>query len=50
MHNPAPRSTVATAAAAAAAAAPVERAVYRPVRRKLPDERRSITQVLHRRT
>src|SRR5258707_3228038 len=30
-------------AAAAAAAAPVERVVYRPVRRKLPDERRSIT-------
>ncbi len=34
---------VATAAAAAASAAPVERVVYRPVRRKLPDERRSIT-------
>jgi ribonucleoside-diphosphate reductase alpha chain len=29
--------------AAASAAAPVERVVYRPVRRKLPDERRSIT-------
>src|ERR1035437_1803246 len=38
MHNPAPHS------AAAAAVAPVaERVVYRPVRRKLPDERRSIT-------
>jgi len=33
----------AVATAAAAAAAPVERVVYRPVRRKLPDERRSIT-------
>src|SRR4029077_16052912 len=30
-------------ATAVAAAAPVERVVYRPVRRKLPDERRSIT-------
>jgi ribonucleoside-diphosphate reductase alpha chain len=30
-------------AAAAAAAAPVEKVVYRPVRRKLPDERRAIT-------
>jgi len=30
-------------AAAAAAAAPSEKIVYRPVRRKLPDERRSIT-------
>ena len=30
-------------ATAAAAAAPVEKVVYRPVRRKLPDERRSIT-------
>ncbi len=30
-------------AAVAAAAAPVEKVVYRPVRRKLPDERRSIT-------
>jgi ribonucleoside-diphosphate reductase alpha chain len=29
--------------AAAAAAAPVEKIVYRPVRRKLPDERRAIT-------
>jgi ribonucleoside-diphosphate reductase alpha chain len=34
---------VAAAAAAAAAVAPVEKVVYRPVRRKLPDERRSIT-------
>ena len=34
---------VATAALAAAALAPVERVVYRPVRRKLPDERKSIT-------
>jgi len=33
----------ASAASAAAAAAPVEKVVYRPVRRKLPDERRSIT-------
>uniref|UniRef100_Q028A2 Vitamin B12-dependent ribonucleotide reductase n=1 Tax=Solibacter usitatus (strain Ellin6076) TaxID=234267 RepID=Q028A2_SOLUE len=33
----------AVAIAAAAAAAPIERVVYRPVRRKLPDERRSIT-------
>jgi len=31
------------AAAAAPSAAPVEKVVYRPVRRKLPDERRSIT-------
>ncbi|HXK04959.1 MAG TPA: vitamin B12-dependent ribonucleotide reductase [Verrucomicrobiae bacterium] len=31
------------AASAAPAAAPVEKVVYRPVRRKLPDERRSIT-------
>jgi len=31
------------AAVAAAAPAPVEKVVYRPVRRKLPDERRSIT-------
>ena len=31
------------AVAAAAAAPPVEKVVYRPVRRKLPDERRSIT-------
>jgi ribonucleoside-diphosphate reductase alpha chain len=31
------------AAPAAAAVAPVEKVVYRPVRRKLPDERRSIT-------
>jgi len=31
------------AAAAAAAAAPIEKVVYRPVRRKLPDERRAIT-------
>jgi ribonucleoside-diphosphate reductase alpha chain len=31
------------AAATAAAAAPIEKVVYRPVRRKLPDERRSIT-------
>jgi len=31
------------AAAAAPAVAPVEKVVYRPVRRKLPDERRSIT-------
>jgi len=31
------------AAAVPAAAAPVEKVVYRPVRRKLPDERRSIT-------
>ncbi len=31
------------AAATQAAAAPVEKIVYRPVRRKLPDERRSIT-------
>ena len=31
------------AAATAAAAPPVEKVVYRPVRRKLPDERRSIT-------
>ena len=31
------------AAAASGAAAPVEKVVYRPVRRKLPDERRSIT-------
>ncbi len=30
-------------ATAAVAAAPVEKVVYRPVRRKLPDERRSIT-------
>ncbi len=30
-------------AGAATAAAPVEKVVYRPVRRKLPDERRSIT-------
>jgi ribonucleoside-diphosphate reductase alpha chain len=30
-------------ATAAAAVAPVEKVVYRPVRRKLPDERRSIT-------
>jgi ribonucleoside-diphosphate reductase alpha chain len=30
-------------AGSAAAAAPVEKVVYRPVRRKLPDERRSIT-------
>jgi ribonucleoside-diphosphate reductase alpha chain len=29
--------------AAAAAAAPTEKVVYRPVRRKLPDERRSVT-------
>jgi len=34
---------VATAAAAAAVAPVAERVVYRPVRRKLPDERRSIT-------
>jgi ribonucleoside-diphosphate reductase alpha chain len=33
----------ATTAQAAAVAAPVEKVVYRPVRRKLPDERRSIT-------
>ena len=32
-----------TTAVAPAAAAPVEKVVYRPVRRKLPDERRSIT-------
>jgi ribonucleoside-diphosphate reductase alpha chain len=31
------------AAATPAAAAPVEKVVYRPIRRKLPDERRSIT-------
>jgi len=31
------------AAAATTAAAPVEKVIYRPVRRKLPDERRSIT-------
>jgi ribonucleoside-diphosphate reductase alpha chain len=31
------------ATTAAASAAPVEKVVYRPVRRKLPDERRSIT-------
>jgi len=33
----------AAVAATAAAAPPVEKVVYRPVRRKLPDERRSIT-------
>ena len=33
----------ANVAAATAAVAPVEKVVYRPVRRKLPDERRSIT-------
>src|SRR5438270_2181556 len=33
----------AVAAQAAAAPAPVEKVVYRPIRRKLPDERRSIT-------
>jgi ribonucleoside-diphosphate reductase alpha chain len=33
----------AAAAAGTAAVAPVEKVVYRPIRRKLPDERRSIT-------
>ncbi len=32
-----------TEKAAVAAAAPVEKVVYRPIRRKLPDERRSVT-------
>jgi len=37
------KKNLATAMTVAAAAAPVEKVVYRPVRRKLPDERRSIT-------
>jgi ribonucleoside-diphosphate reductase alpha chain len=36
-------STIASATAAAKAAAPIETIVYRPIRRKLPDERQSIT-------
>src|SRR5664279_4936690 len=37
------RYTTRSTGGAAAAAPPVERVVYRPVRRKLPDERKSIT-------
>src|SRR5947209_13554897 len=36
-------SAAPTGATAPAAVAPVEKVVYRPVRRKLPDERRAIT-------